>query len=202
MSDAKQGNKESDQGHDWASKRIEHLYSAGAFVALGVMVVLLGFGLCKTLQGTFYLVWPFEWPWVSVTFEQGVECFLKGIEILILAPLVCLVFTTICKYMGSVLQITMRSQVNPEEQNRAEQRLHEFHNLFQQVKQIIAGLFISLLLTDSISKIIKTEELTWFAIVAQGSSLGLAIAYYYVLCCRPGNSPTELRNDVQKLLNI
>jgi hypothetical protein len=171
------------------------LYELGAAAALGAMVVLFGVGIIKAGVGTCYLVRGLVWG--SVSFEQGVECFLKGIEILILAPMAYLVFATISTYAGSIHQIILLRRDDSaggdhdQKLEQAKLQLRDCHNLLQQVKQIIAGLFVALLLTDFITKIFEERQFTSYATVAQGVALGLAVAYYYVLSDRPRRSPNE-----------
>lgn len=150
-----------------------------------MMITLFGVGLYKGLCGV-YSIFP-VWPG-RASFTEGVETILKSIEILILAPLVYLVFATVSTYAASVhdfIVLKRHEQFSASqdqgERADAERRLHDCHELLQQVKQIVAGLFVALLLTDLISRIFRNEQFTLIGAGAEAVALGAAITFYFAV---------------------
>jgi hypothetical protein len=119
---------------------------------------------------------------VMGTFQQGIERLLKGVELLLLAPLVYLVFGTMSTLVSSFRRRLHVLNGNSDETEVAASRAHlaETFHLVHQVKHSIAGLFVALLLTDLIGRVLEDRVFTWLAMASQVAALAMCIFYYVV----------------------
>ena len=161
---------------NWLYRRV------GGPAALLCMVALFAAGLGLSLYSLSVGISRVYVSGVRGAFQSSIGYLLEGIELVILAPLVYLVFASMATLVGSVRRRlkALNHLQDEEELARSRQHLDETFDVVHRVKQSIAGLLVALLITDLAGKVLNRESLTWMEIVAQLGALVICIAYYLV----------------------
>lgn len=129
-------------------------------------------GACGLLLYEYY---PQNWvgsQWIKHQSRQELSLILNGLELLFLAPAVGLTFASTIFFLSNKLECLQNRlrhiAANPEDQ--FEREMHD-------IKFLVTGLMVSVLLTDLIGRVISDQELTSLRLFASASGITLTICY-------------------------
>jgi hypothetical protein len=156
------------------------LYRIGAPFAVVATVFLFGAGLATVMYALWKGVVHTYVDGVNHGFHEGIAAVLNGIELLLVAPLVYLVLATMTTLVVSVKYrlAALNGPFHQAREDKSRVHLEGTFALVHRVKQAVAGLFVAVLLTDFLARILNQEPFTWVQIAAQSSALLIAVAYY------------------------
>lgn len=173
-------------GRKWLISDIVGLltWSGAAYVSAFLMWLVAAGGL-------FHAFWALRYLFAlsdHAAFTNAVKYLLKGIELILIAPLPYLV---LCSVNGLVT--TLRSKVralHADSVSLTSQDVSHVQDatiILQNVKQWIAGILVALLLTDLVGKLLSDEFV--FSLIGLTAHLGatvVAIGYYVVVGMHSG----------------